>query len=232
LEETVPYIIAAGTFVGGFFSTGVQSVNFSSNANIQRLFQLGSSSPYDQNVVVERQLSVVVYGGSTTSYSLPVSEDCDDAPSIDVSVQANTCEGGEFSLSADWFVESYSYSKDVRGWGMETWGLRSKPILLDEALEEVDVDTRMIRGIAEGQHSTDGGADPGITLDDIIDQNTVPGVDFLGNLNVRAEAIGIGRANEMAYGVVTAVGGSTGKADGQDGQGSARIPYSPIYLGT
>lgn len=239
----MPFIISAGTFIDGFGSTGglgtqigigdrgIQSINISTNVTPNRLWHLGYSTPYDENVTVQKQLSIACYGGSTETYAVAASTDCSEPDPFNITITANDCSGGVFNDVTAWFLNSYSYAKDMQGWGIETWSFISKPILLDANLEEVtDVTTLMIRGIPEGEKSIDGGADPGIVfVGRVLDETSILALNFVGNASVRAENPGIGRANDMQYGVVESVGNSTGKADGKDGNGSVNIPHTPLY---
>jgi len=217
------FIISHGTFVTGF--DAVQSVNLDLNPQIQRLYQLGAAVPYAKNVTKQKRLNLTVYGGANVAYSTLASSTCTDANTLSVSIAANGCGGDGISEVDEWFVSSYSYNKDMQGWGVETWGLVSRPIGLLETGEEdpLAIEPIMVRGVAEGQATIDGGASLGVSfLGTTIDGNT---------LQVQAGSPGIGRANEVLFGEVSSVGGSTtGKSDGKDGMASVTIPYAPIYI--
>lgn len=210
----MPFVISAGSFVSGM--TGVQSVSVALTPQIQRLYQLGSNVPFNKNVINQHQLNITKYAGGF-SMSVAASASCADANSISISVTAGGCAGGGGGHSDTWFPTSYSYNKDVQGWGMETWGFISRP-----TIEGGGATAIMIRGVAEGQSSTDGGASTGVSFIG----STVAG----SSLEVTAGSPGIGRAFSMIFGEVGSIGGGTGKADGRDGTGSASVPYTPIYL--
>jgi hypothetical protein len=217
------FIISHGTFVTGF--DAVQSVNLDLNPQIQRLYQLGVSTPYSKNITKQKRLTLTVYGGANSSYNVEASSACVDANTINVSVSANGCGGDSIAETDEWFVASYSYNKDMQGWGTETWNLISRPISLKEtgAEDPAAIDPIMVRGVAEGQATLDGGASVGVVfLGTTLEGSTI---------QVQAGSPGIGRANEVLFGEVSEVGGSTtGKSDGKDGSASVNIPYAPIYI--
>lgn len=216
----MPFVIAAGTTVGGSFSTGVQSVNLSSSPQIQRLYQLGSFTPFDKNVIKQFTLNISVYAGSTGLFSLDPSINCLDASSVIVNLNPGSCSSiiGLGSIPSEWWITSYSYSKDIQGWGIEAYSLMSKP----EVIGAGSIEATLIRGIAEGQSSIDGGADTGVTFIG----TTVEGA----SLEVSAGTPGIGKAFTLHFGEVSSVGGGTGKADGKEGQASVSVPITPIYI--
>lgn len=230
----MPYIISAGTQVTGFGAGGgIESISYSTEVQPNRLYHLGFSSPYDQNVIIQKQLSITCYGGASSVYNTEASTTCDEPTPLVITINASSCGAASFQDTTDWFCTGYSYQKDVQGWGKETWNFTTRPTYLDQNLAPItDVTIRMIRGIAEGQATTDGGADPGIVFlaGSIIDSDTVSAVPFVGRMQVQAGNPGIGRANYERFGVVTQVGQGTGKSDGRDGSGSAQIPYTPIVI--
>lgn len=245
----MPFVISAGTSVVGFTTAtagglpnqvgfgdkGIISISLQIVPQLQRLYHLGYQTPYDRNTLIQKTLSITSYAGSTRTYSTLASTSCDEPDPINISITSSNCGGDPFSDQTDWFVEGYSYQKDVQGWGQETWQLVSRPLILDAALNQIsptEVEVRMIRGVAEGQTTTDGAADTGIVFltTNVIDQVTVPGFGFIGSLDVQAASPGIGRANYLRFGEVEQIGLGTGKRDGVDGQGQVQIPYTPIYI--
>lgn len=213
----MPFVISTGTIVTGF-GAGIISVNLSLTPQIQRLYQLGSGIPFDRNVTRQNQLNITRYGGVNSSINVEASASCTDANSTAISIVGGGCAGNEVNVSDNWYVSSYSYQKDVQGWGQESWSFISKPLVIGSSATAT-----MIRGTAEGQSTNDGGADTGVVfLDTLIQGNTI---------EVSAGSPGIGRAFEFDYGEVQIVGGTTtGKADGLDGNASVSIPYTPIYI--
>lgn len=213
----MPFIISAGTIVTGF-GAGIQSVNLSINPQIQRLYQLGTPIPYDKNVINQVSLSISRYAPGDP-HNIEASENCIEPTPLEISIFASNCAGGVVDLTEEFFITSYSYNKDVQGWGIESYSLISRPSVLGGDGAEV----RMIRGVAEGQTTIDGGANTGVTF---LPSLTVSGT----NVEVAAGSPGIGRANTVIFGEIQIVGGGTGKADGRDGQANVTIPYTPIYI--
>jgi hypothetical protein len=210
------YVISAGTFVSGLGAA--ISVNLDLSPQIQRLYQLGSSVPYNKNIISQKRLSVTSYGGSgTPSYSVAASVGCTDANTIAVSVNATACDGSAIGASHNWYVTGYSYTKDPAGWGQESWSLVTAPESSDGGI------ATMIRGIAEGSATIEG-ASVGVTFTgDTVDGESI---------QVQAGSPGIGRANNSIFGEVSSVGGgTTGQGNGLTGSANVSVPYSPLYLG-
>lgn len=215
----MPFIISAGTFVTGF-GVGIQSINLAIAPQIQRLYQLGTAVPFDRNQIIQKTLTISRYGGGGNSaYDVSASLTCDEPTPLNISIAATNCSGDNLDEDDEWFVNSYSYSKDVQGWGVESWSLVTRP----EVLGGGDAIARMIRGVAEGQSTINGGANTGVTF-------------LAGTINgqtaeVTAGSPGIGKAFNISYGEISSVGGATtGKSDGLEGNAQVSIPYIPIYL--
>lgn len=228
----MPYIVSAGTFLTGFFSGGVQSVNISQTPQINNLYQLGSAEAYDRTITIQRQLSATVYGGASTSTSLPVSTDCTDSSSVNLNFSAQGCGSiGNISLTGQYFITSYSYSKDgVAAVGTESWSFVSKPIFLLENGTEIPVTAVQLRGQATGQTTTDGGANTGVTFG-TFSLTSAGSLGSLRTVQASAGAPGIGRAYTLQYGDVTAVGGADGiNYSAEGGNASVSVPYTTIYI--
>ena len=212
------FVISAGTLVTGMGAA--ISVNLDLSPQIQRLYALGSSTPYNRLLISQKRLSVTSYGGSgTPTYDVSASEGCDDANTIPVAVTATACGGGSVGTSDDWYVTGYSYNKDPQGWGQESWTMVTAPEGDDGASV---VTATMIRGIAEGTATT-GGAAAGVTFVG----TTVDGE----SIQVQAGSPGIGRADTAVFGEVSSVGGgTTGQGLGLTGSANVSIPYSPLYI--
>lgn len=211
----MPYVIGLGTSVTGF-GIGIQSINLTYNPQIQRLYSLGSPTPFDRNIINQKSLQITKYAPGT-SVPLPPSVDCSDASSFLINIDASTCPARILD-STNWWVTSYSYSKDIQGWGTESWSLMSKP----EVISGGGAEALMLRGVAEGQSSSNGGANTGVTFIG----TTVAGL----NLQVAAGSPGIGKTFDVVYGEVTSIGGGTGKSDGNEGQASVNIPITTIFV--
>lgn len=213
----MPFIISAGTLVTGF-GAGIQSISLSINPQIQRLYQLGTPVPYDKNIINQISLNISKYAPGSV-YNVEASDDCTEPTPLEISIFASNCAGGVVDITDDFFISSYSYNKDIQGWGIESFTLITRP----EVIGGDGAEVRMIRGVAEGQSSTDGGADTGVVF---LSSPTVDGT----TVEVTAGSPGIGKSNNVIFGEVESVGGGLGKADGRDGSASVTIPYTPIYI--
>ena len=206
-------IIGGGTQVGGF--TGVVSANWSMEPSVNRLWEVGSFTPYDSIIEVRQTVSVTCYGGGGPTLSLSPSDSCSDSSAvITVTIAPATCNGGVSNVADTFFVESYSYSKgEVTGCGQETYNMfkvTSEP-----------VPTATLQGISTGQYAGNVSSF-GISIG-------VP--DATGESgNVSAGSPGLGEANTTYYGVVTSIGGGTGKEDGKKGTANAQIPHTPVWV--
>jgi len=215
--------------------TGVVSINFDLQANIERLWQLGSFSPYDTTATLQRTVNLVVYGtkptggGGTNSTVLTPSTTCEDTTTIPIEFSAPVCTGGAASFSDSFFATSYSYSKDVQGFGRETWAFTTKPII-----DTYTGTIYMLGGLATGQITTGSDYLSSTSQGFVIDE--AASVDSLGNNiesmsgSVSSGFPGLGEYETKREVVVSEVGGSVGKSDGYKGQCSCSIPVQPIFL--
>lgn len=215
----MPFIISAGTIVTGF-GAGIQSVSLNLTPQIQRLYQLGTPVPYDKNIIRQYSLNISRYAPGS-AHNVEGSVNCEEPTPLELGIFASNCAGGVVDVTEDFFITSYSYSKDIQGFGIESYSLITRP----EVIGGNGAEVRMIRGTAEGQTTVDGGADTGVVF---LPTDTVDGT----TIEVTAGSPGIGKASSVIFGEIEAVGGGTGKADGRDGQASVNIPYTPIYIPT
>ena len=127
-----------------------------------------------------------------------------------VTIVPTACDGTATGLSTSMMVTSYSYSKeDITLPGQESWSLQS--YIGDTPPSHI------IRGVAEGT-ATDATV-CGVTF------STTDFTATAGNVS----AGGIGRADTMTGGIVSAVGGGEGTGS-NTGQGSVSVPYTPLWL--
>ena len=199
-------VIGASTSVG--FGACATSVNWGASTNSQRLYCLGSWSPH---IVISKPtatLSITVYSPGP-NYNTAPSIGCQNAGTIAASVSPGSCGGGGTGgASGDWYVTSYSYSKDdasmpgTESWSMQQWIGALQP-------------SYVMRGITEGQGSPNSG----------INFTSVDGEASTGSVS----AGGFGRADSLVTGVVGSVGGGSSAA-GATGQGSASMPYTDLYI--
>jgi hypothetical protein len=218
-----------------FSSGGVVSVNFGIQANINRLFELGSFSPYDTFVQKQRTLSIVVYGkklsgaGGSQSILVTPSTSCVDTGAISITVNPGVCGTPVNPFTDNFYPTSYSYSKENLGHGQESWSFTSKPIL-----DSYNGTIIFLRGIATGQILTGAGVMTEANMGVVVD--TVASRDSLGNFiegeqgSVSAGFPGIGNYDIQREVVVTRVGGSLGRSDGKRGQSQVTIPMTPVFL--
>ena len=198
-------IIGSMTHVN--FGACVISVNWSSSSNVERFYCIGNWHPFLFIAKPTQSLNITLYAPGP-SYPTPESRSCDTTNSITASVSATSCGGGSGGVSGSWFVSSYSYSKDnVLVPGQESWSM-----IQWLAGSGVGAPSLILRGIAEGSGSVGSG------------------ISFGGGYSVSANsggvsANGIGHADTVTQGQVSAVGGGSG-----NGTGSASIPYIPMYI--
>lgn len=232
-------IIGAGTYVSVpslISDGGIVSINFGIEAQTNRLWQLGSYSPYDTYVMRQRTFSLTCYGkrengsGGSVQVSVEPSTSCSSPSPITISVTPTSCGYSIAPFSADYHVTGYSYSKDNFGWGQENWSFTTEP--------EFDIPYSgtilFIRGIATGQVQTgDGMMDP---EDQGVLYDVSASKDGNGNWidgesgSVSAGNISIGEYSIQREYIVTYVGGSVGKSDGLQGSAQVSIPMQTVYI--
>ena len=212
-------VIGAGTLVS-FYGACVVSANWGYNPNTQRLYCVGEWSPsytYDKPT---ETLSLVIYSGTGGPvYDTSPTESCTNANQVSASIDPAACGNAVASISGDWWVSSYGYSKDDPLLpGQETWSMQR---WVEGQYGNTPTPTYVLRGISEGQATKAASdADPGITFTGTTVTSETGSVS----------AGGIGRADEMTIGVVIQVGGSESPAAGKVGQGSASMPYTPLWI--
>lgn len=201
-------IIGAGTQVTGF--ANAISVNWGASPNTQRLYVLGSSEAYITIKKPTANFSVTVYSKGP-SFPVPPSVNCGAASTISAGVSPGACGCPSTGpgVTGSWYLTSYSYSKDDPNMpGQESFSMMQYIVGGGAVAPNV-----VIRGIAEGTWSDNAGI-----------SGEEDGVASTGSVS----AGGIGRADSLSVGTVTSVGGGS-DAKGATGQGSASIPYTPIY---
>lgn len=233
-------IIGGGTTVVStqFPNNGILSVNFGFQPNVQRLYQLGSFSPYDTFVQSTRTIQLNVYGsrpdgaGGSVALDVTPSTSCVDAGSVSITVNPASCVTTLTPFTEDYFVTSYSYQKDNLGYGQEAWSFTSKPII-----PTYGGDIVMLRGIAEGTIATGDGTMSAAQMGVVIDEtasNDSNGANIEGeNGGVQAGSPGVGNFDIQRYIIATTIGASIGlntAIDGLTGQASINIPTTPVFL--
>jgi hypothetical protein len=221
-------IIGAGTTVTGDF-TGVISANWDLNPSIQRLWELGSWTPYDVIRQAQQNVTLTVYAGGGPSIDLyPPSTDCIDSDAtFDVVIIPASCVDSIQGPSGTFYLTSYSYSKgDVRGYGQQSYAGTQWQ---DDPVNGIEAPTVILKGISEGQYNGD------LTLAEMgASEATVPGEPpiqgFTGS--VSAGFPGLGQADITTFIIYDEVGLATavGKKDGYIGTASASVPHTPLWL--
>lgn len=224
-----------GIIIGGMTTviidsnSGFQSINWATQVQPTRLWQLGSWNPYRTQVNKMYTVNVTSYAGAIGVITLSPSTDCTDSTARkDVFIGVASC-GPTTSITLDWdemFLMSYSYSKgDPIGLGMESWSFQ-KWVDADATGTEflnITAPTAVIQGRSEGTKSGNV-TDLGIEF--------LPDGQVVGSQgSVTAGFPGIGDASNTTYGLVNSVGGATLEETGTTGQSQATIPHQPLYLG-
>lgn len=212
-------IIGFGTLVGGIFATACSTnVSWGYNPNVQRLYCLGALTPWLNLEKPTENMSVTVYQGNVSTQNVTASTDCDDITSVTASVSPSACGVGVEGVSGQWYVTSYSYSKnDPNLPGQETWQLQRWVQGADPITSPAP--DYVIRNIAEGQASQNPGDPCGVSF------NSTPLQGTQGSVSAGA----IGQADDIYYATVDIVGGAN-LTGGEIGTGSASIPHTPLWI--
>lgn len=212
---SVAVIIGSGTIVAFGSGACVQSANWAFNPGKQDAFCLGESAPDEDRRVFKpsQTLSLTVYASSGETYDTEASTTCLDAGTVSASVSPSVCGSASIAgATGDWWVTSYSYSKEDAGApGTESWSL-TKWKDLDVTLTGAVYPSAILRGISQGQSS---GPETGIILDVEASSST-------GSVS----ANGFGKGYAYDHGTVTRVGGGSSTGTGN---GSASMPYTQLY---
>lgn len=233
-------IIGGGTTITSDFLSdgdGVTSVSFDYTANIERLWQLGSFSPYITTVTKQRTVSVSVYGkkpdgsGGTNALLMAPSTSCGDASSVTIEVNATLCQGGgSESFTDTFFVTSYSFTKDYTSYGTESWAFTNKPYV-----DSYTGTIYMLRGIPTGKILAQGdgimaNGEMGMLVDESSSKDA-SGNDIESETgSVSSGFPGIGNFDVTREVVVYSVGASTGYKPAYKGNANCSVPMQPLYL--
>jgi hypothetical protein len=233
-------IIGAGTVVSIpslFTSGGFVSINFGVDPQMNRLWQIGSYSPYDIYTSKQRSFSLTAYGkrengtGGSQLYDVSASTSCSNPSNpVTISVTPTSCGYTIAPFSYVYWPTSYNYSKDNFGWGQESWSFTTEPEMSVPYAGTV----LFIRGIATGQVQTGDGimtaANQGVVYDDAASRDSNGNFIDGESGSVSAGFPGIGEYSVQREYIVTHVGNSEGKADGYQGAASVTIPMTPVYI--
>lgn len=220
----MPFILSTVTEVGfgSFVKTrGIISVQVNTAPQVQRLPVLGSASPFSEVKQIQNQVSLTRYGGGPT-YNVGASTVCEDANTIKFKFLPKGCNATVLSIQKEFFVNSYSFAKEINQLGQETWGLIDKPVTVYTVGGEFGSENKvLVRGIAEAQ--TTPGINTGVLLDPSGQTTGVTSSVSAGNP-------GVGRADTTILGVATRVGGSTTSKGSEDGRAQVTIPYQVVDI--
>jgi len=220
-------IIGALTEVNIGGTDGFQSVNWNTNVQPNRLWQLGDWYPYKTQVTKTITVSVTTYAGVLGTVALVPASSCADSSAVkDISISPGACDVVVEGIDETMYITSYSYSKgDPIAFGTESWSFQvwKNPGLSGDFIN-VPEPTYVLQGIAEGTKSGDV-SNLGVVMD--VDSE-VEGSQG----SVSAGFPGIGNADINVNGIVTQIGGGTLEEGGKVGQSSANVPHQPLYLGT
>jgi hypothetical protein len=210
-------VIGAATQVD-FYGRCAISAQWGYNPNTQRLYCIGEWAPREDLTFYKptQTLNLTIYAPGPTYPTAP-SEGCENANEVDAGVTPAACGGNVGGdISGSWFVNSYSYTKDDANMpGQESWSLQRWQNVPAPSTGGTFVEpTYVMRGISEGQGTPYSGI--------VFNGGTV--TISTGQVS----AGGFGKADDLEAGVVASVGG--GASDTSIGQGSASIPYTPLYI--
>jgi len=222
-------VIGAGTTASLDGGTGycILSAQWGFNPGRQDAFCLGEWEPSPDHVVYKptQTLSLTLYAPGPSNKSIPATTDCNDADTISASVAPAACDGAIDNIAGDWFIQSFSYTKESRDQaGQESWSLIKY---------KGDVATFLTsQGVPSERIATPTFISRGITMGEATDE-TQAGITFSSTF-ARAQtgsvsAGSMGKASEVIYGSVSEVGGGSSDS-GFVGTGSASIPYTPNYI--
>ena len=210
------YVIIGNSTTVSFSNGGcVSSVQWGFSPNVQRMWCLDGQGVNSSNVLEfykpTETASVTVYSPGT-SFNVEPSDSCVNASTVSLSVSPSTCGGSSGGVSGDWYVNSYSYSKEEKALpGQETWSLQR---WVTGGISGATVPTYVLRGISEGQGTSNSGVRfTGTTVDATTGS---------------VQAGGFGKGSTVTMGRITSVGGGSGSV-GDIGNGSASVPHTPLF---
>ena len=228
------------TLAGSPVNEGITSIDWTRGGQPNKLWTLGSRSPYAAIIPAQNTISFSVYGDITPSISLEVEissqAPCPESPAkgvINITPAicgtANTVD----AFSSEFYVTSYSYTKDRTNQGVETWQGNSY-LLADVSgysgkVYAEPLPSVLAIGTAEG---TLVGDDTQANLETITgaivadDSITTEGEKG----NVQAQALSIGEYETTYFGTFSHVGHGEFWAPGVKANANVTITLQPIYL--
>jgi hypothetical protein len=232
-------------FVGGMtVSEGFKSIEWSYSSNVQRLYALGGGSSdcgvneYAQIRGADVSISFSIYGGITPEVSTCAPAVCQNSPcSAIVNIIPASCGVQIQPINEQVFFNSYSYSKDRNGPGVETWAgtayIECDQSELGPNQHCECVPTYVILGLAEG--TLEGEPDMSYTeLENITGARfrTISSPISTTKGSVQEGNLSLGEYSKTWYGTFRSVGNSMGWGCGSSGRANVSLALQPVYFGT
>lgn len=232
-------------------SAGIVSIDWSSSANVERLYTLGAGQgtcgPPEYATVrdSEIQVSFSIYGGESSSVSTCASDagsSCADSPAkVIVSVSPGVCGNANVDSLVDEevFINSYSYSKDRTGHGTEQWSGSAYKLpqgALPAGQYVRPLPNFVILGVAEGTIEAEEDT-PTTDLQDLVGAHLADDsiITTTYRANVAAAQISIGEHMFIHNGTFKNVGGSQfwdpSGSSGVVARANVTLNLQPVYTG-
>jgi hypothetical protein len=228
------------TLAGSPVNEGITSVDWSKGGQPNKLWTLGSRSPYAAIIPAQNTVSFSVYGDITPSISLEITisqaEPCPESPAkgiINITPAICGTSATIEPFSSEFYVTSYSYTKDRTNQGVETWQGNSY-LLADVAgysgkVYAEPLPSVLAMGTAEGTLvGDDTQANLETTTGAIVAADSITTEGEKGN--VQAQALSIGEYDTTYFGTFSYVGHSRFWAPGVKASANVTITLQPIYL--
>jgi hypothetical protein len=209
-------------------SDGYQSISWNINRQPNRLWQLGSWTPWRTQVGATLSISLTSYAGALAAINLSPSTSCTNSTAIKtIVINADTCgTGGATNINEpNMYINSYSYAKgDPIGFGTESWSFQKwlESGVAGAEFIQMPEPTYVLQGRAEGSRQGDV-SNLGVTF---LPEGIVEGEQG----SVSAGFPGVGNSDVIELGLVSSIGGGSLEDGGRTGQSSATIPHQPLYI--
>ena len=233
-------------------SAGVVSIDWSSAANIERLYTLGAGAgtcgPPEYATVRDSQTTVnfSIYGGESSTISTCASDAagvCADSPAtVIVSITPGVCSDVNIQGLVDQkvFINSYSYSKDRTGHGTEQWAgnayiLPGGNLVAHQYIKPLP--NFVILGVAEGTIDCEEGTVT-TNLQDLVGahfaDDSIITVTYKANVAAQG-AISLGEHTFSHHGTFKNIGGSQFwdpiGSSGVKANASVTLTVQPVWTG-
>jgi hypothetical protein len=252
LEGKLAVIVGQSTVVQlSIASAGIISVDWSTSANVERLYTLGggqgSCGPPEYATVRDSQVTVnfSIYGGESSQISTCASDAqgvCADSPAtVIVSIAPGVCGDASVEGLVDQkvFINSYSYSKDRTTHGTEQWSGNAykRPAgTLPQGQYVKALPNFVILGVAEGTIETEN-ATVSSSIQDLVGAHYSNDsiITTTYKANVAAAQISLGEHVFTHNGTFKNIGGSQfwdpNGTSGVKASASVTLNLQPVYTG-